>query len=423
MEADASLLSFNVALGVLFVDILLSGDNAIVIALVCRSLSKEHRVKALWLGVLGAFLARLVLTGFATLAMNIPLIKLVGGFLLLKISIDLIVDNFQDEGTASDTRHSPSVDIFSAAKTIVIADVVMSIDNVLALSAITQNNFSMLIGGLLLSIPILMFGSLYISRLLDVFPYLLWIGGAILGGVSGALIIDDPVFRGLFVNAASVSSMLVPVFFAIFVVLQSRIIISNEQSMRTLPKPNSVFKILWPSSAESTQPKVAVHSESNEVSAAPQVLQESIISPKEFANSLTATARGKSVGSSGDGFFQSGYRILMALGLVIFLIGFGIRYLVNSPLMPQPEGFITYKCTDPALAISYRPNAKQIRFTSTKGIVSAKVTEDRIVWDDYRLASVALSIPPPVKIISADLSKLVVNGGMFDNVSCSAATK
>ena len=202
MEADPSMLSFNVALGVLLVDILLSGDNAIVIALVCRSLSKEHRIKALWLGVLGAFLARLVLTSFAALTMNLPLIKLLGGLMLLKISIELIVDNAKNERLPEDLQHSSPSDLYAAAKTIVIADIVMSLDNVLALSAITQNNFQVLTVGLLISMPILMFGSFYISRLLDVFPYLPWVGGAILGAVSGALIIDDPIFGNAFANAS-----------------------------------------------------------------------------------------------------------------------------------------------------------------------------------------------------------------------------
>ena len=170
MEVDASIWSMNVALGVLLVDILLSGDNAIVIALVCRSLSPAHRTKALWLGVLGAFGARLVLTTVASMAMNLPLIKLIGGLLLLKISIDLIVDNAAQDGLPIDPEGSTAEDIFAAARTIILADIVMSLDNVVALSAVTQNNFQMLMAGLLLSIPILMFGSLYIARLLDVFP-------------------------------------------------------------------------------------------------------------------------------------------------------------------------------------------------------------------------------------------------------------
>ncbi len=163
MEADPSLLSLNVALGVLLVDILLSGDNAIVIALVCRRLSKEHRTKALWMGVLGAFVARLVLTSCATLAMHLPLVKLIGGLLLLKISIELIVDNAGQDSSGAKSDHSGANDIYSAARTIILADIVMSLDNVLALSAITQNNWQMLAAGLLLSIPILMFGSLYLS--------------------------------------------------------------------------------------------------------------------------------------------------------------------------------------------------------------------------------------------------------------------
>ena len=237
MEADPSLLSFQVALGVLLVDILLSGDNAIVIALVCRTLSKEHRSKALWLGVLGAFFARLVLTACASLAMNLPLLKLVGGLLLLKIAIDLIIDNVAQNAKSGPPAHSSAQDIFTAAKTIVLADIVMSLDNVLALSAITQSNWQMLVLGLLLSIPILMFGSLYLSRLLDVFPYFLWLGGAMLGGIAGSLIIDDPVFGGAFSTASSLAPLIVPLLASGFVVLISRVIAANTQRMHSLSKP------------------------------------------------------------------------------------------------------------------------------------------------------------------------------------------
>lgn len=189
-------MSLQVALGVLLVDVLLSGDNALIIALVCRTLSPEHRRNALWLGVAGALLARLVLTAFATLVMHVPFIKLIGSLLLLKISIDLIVENSLQASPKHVLEHSSAQGIWAAARTIVVADMVMSLDNVLALSAVTQNNWSMLITGLLLSIPVLMFGSVYVGRLLDAFPQFLLLGGAILGGVSGSLMVDDPILVG-----------------------------------------------------------------------------------------------------------------------------------------------------------------------------------------------------------------------------------
>ena len=192
MEITSTALSFQVILGVLLVDILLSGDNAIVIALVCRSLPKSAQAKVMWIGILGAFLARLFMTSIAVFVMEWPLIKLIGGLLLLKISVDLVLDNAKlSRANGLPVEITPQSTTWAAARTIILADVVMSLDNVLALSAVTDNHLGMLVVGLVLSIPILMFGSIYISRALDRFPLLLWVGAAILGGVAGSMLIED----------------------------------------------------------------------------------------------------------------------------------------------------------------------------------------------------------------------------------------
>jgi YjbE family integral membrane protein len=441
MEADASLWSFNVALGVLLVDILLSGDNAIVIALVCRSLSKEHRSKALWLGVLGAFGARLLLTGVATLAMNLPLIKLIGGLLLLKISIDLIVDNAGPDGLPLDAQDSTPGDMFAAARTIILADIVMSLDNVVALSAVSQNNFQMLIAGLLLSIPILMFGSLYIARLLDVFPYLLWVGGAILGGVSGALVIDDPVFGGAFSSASSLANLVVPLIAALFVVQISRVIAANAGSMGALEKPRPLFDILWksaaqppladdplPRPAQAARPAQGVAGLATLPVAQEAVLAEAdpavlLLGALESAPSASSRATPAAKPARPAGVPPKGgeHRLVMALGLFMMLSGGAIYYMLNAWEAPVPDSFYSYFCKEPALSISFRPSAKQIRFATPKGSVTTTVIEDRIVWDDYRAAGARLALAPPVKIVQADAGKLVVHGGMFDNTSCLAA--
>ncbi len=426
MAADPSLLSFNVALGVLLADILLSGDNAIVIALVCRSLSPEQRTKALWLGVIGAFLARLVLTGCATLAMSLPLIKLIGGILLLKISIDLIVDNLSHDADPPGERHSSAGDLFSAARTIVLADVVMSLDNVLALSAITQNNWPMLVVGLVLSIPILMFGSLYISRLLDVFPYLLWVGGAILGAMSGSLIIDDSIFGGAFSTASSMAPLVVPVVTGAFVVQISRVVAANAQRMGSVPKPPSLLDILWtgatnapvvPERALATAPDLA----------ATQILAKPLALVIPATPAQEAPARVDTVDavvalpsktlppapSSG-----ADHRVLIALGLFMLLSG-GLAYYMLNVLQPQaPERVINFTCKQPAMSISYWPGAREIRFATAKGSVATTVTEDKIDWEDYKQAGVRLAIQPPLKIVSGDTGKLVLNGGMFENSVC-----
>lgn len=421
METDASIWSLNVGLGVLLVDILLSGDNAIVIALVCRSLSKAHRTKALWLGIAGAFVARLVLTGVATLAMNLPLIKLVGGLLLLKISIDLVVDNAAQDGLPIDPEDSSAEDVFAAARTIVLADIVMSLDNVVALSAISQNNLQMLIAGLLLSIPILMFGSLYIVRLLDLFPWLVWAGGALLGGVSGALIIDDPIFDGALNGASSLANLFVPLLAAVFVLQMGRVMGMNARHMVGLAKPRRLVDILWQSAparpavpAAATAPVLAGSVQLAPIAAssgaAAVVAVPAVKSSVKPATPAKPTAGGE-------------HRVVMALGLFMLLTGGAIYYMLNVYQPPVPDTFFTYFCKEPALSISFRPSARQIRFATPKGVVLTTVIEDRIVWDDYREAAARLSIAPPVKILMVDAAKLVVNGGAFDNSSCLAASQ
>ena len=413
----------NVALGVLLVDILLSGDNAIVIAMVCRTLSKQHRTKALWLGVLGAFFARLVLTSCATLAMHLPLIKLIGGMLLLKISVDLIVDNAHQDPHAADPQQSSPNDIFSAARTIVLADIVMSLDNVLALSAITQNNWQMLVAGLLLSIPILMFGSLYLSRLLDVFPYLLWVGGAILGGVSGALIVDDPIFDCALSNASSMAPLFVPIIAAGFVVQISRVIGANSQRMQSVRKPASLFNIFWamPSEVSITERSVivpilevpAIKVTPHQTAVIVKIARTDVATPPsdktEQASTRVVPAPPSTAGE---------HRLLIWLGMFMVVVGGLLYYMLNVYQPIVPNSFISYICKQPAMTISYMPEANEIRFATGKGVIKTTAIEGRIVWDDYQEASAKLAITLPVKIISVDARKLIVNGGMFENTAC-----
>ncbi len=421
MEADPSLLSFNVALGVLLVDILLSGDNAIVIALVCRSLDERHRTKALWIGILGAFLARLVLTSCATLAMNLPLIKLVGGIFLLQISVELIVNNVNKSMDKKASQHGNAVDAFSAARTIILADIVMSLDNVLALSAITQNNWPMLVAGLLLSIPILMFGSFYISKLLDVSPYLLWVGGAILGGVSGALIIDDPIFDGALNNASSLSPIIVPVLAAGFVLQISRVIAANAKHMQTVTKPRPMFKIFWPSDADfllaptpSVDPRLSRADSQTNAHVQLAVLESASVVelPAKSADASAANAAPREAASPGD------YRVVAALGLFMVLAGGAMYYMLNMVQPTEPERLVAYVCKQQSVTIGYVPGSKDIHLANAKVLINATVVEDRIVWGDYGAATVQLSLAPPVKIVSANARKLVVNGGAFENTTC-----
>lgn len=406
MDLDPSAISFNVILGVLLVDILLSGDNAIVIALVCRSLPKRQQNRVMWLGILGAFLARLLLTFVATLAMQLPLIKLVGGLLLLKISVGLIIDNIDAQQPTEDESLDAGESVYAAAKTIIVADIVMSLDNVLALSAVTQNSFQMLVLGLVLSIPILMFGSIYIARLLDMFPVFLWIGAAILGGVAGGLLIDDPLFGGAFSGDSSLSHFVVPVLAAVFVVQISRIILRNRAVLQHVPPPPSLFHIFrgmhQPPVSQpvaSDMPVVDRLPDANEVLQAPVHSEVSVPAPMVHRP-------------------QKDYRVVAGIGVFVLLVGWAIYALVSVEPPPVPERVAAYRCKEPAFTVHYRASARQIRFAASKGVVDAQLAEDRIVWANYEEATKLLHFKPPLKLLASQPEQLEFFGGDVEHAVC-----
>lgn len=425
MDADPSLGTFHIALGVLLVDLLLSGDNAIVIALACRALDARHRVRALWLGILGAVLARLLLTSTVSLALSLPLLKLVGGLLLLKISVSLIVDNVEHAARHAHPEVSTVRDIASAVKTIVLADLVMSLDNVLALSAVTQGNFGMLLLGLLLSMPILMFGSLYISRLIDLYPMLLWVGGAILGAVAGALMLEDPVFGGTFSGANSVMNLVIPWLAAAYVVVQARIMVRNAQTLRDAPQPDTLWAIFSGPPAvhapvEEAPVLAIARPTTREAASDQQVPQAKVaVAPPAATPAPTApTVRGEALEPPAPGWVSNGRNLIAVLATLVVLAGIGIVFLVDSPLTPLPDGFINYQCKTPPSSIAYRPGGKKLRVQAEKGMATARVEGNSIIWEDYRIAALGLGIPPPITIVSADTHTLVVTGGMFENATC-----
>jgi YjbE family integral membrane protein len=173
---------------IILINILLSGDNAVVIALACRNLPDNLRRKGILWGVLGAIILRIVLTYFAMSLLNYPWLKLIGAVLLIWIGIKLIAgeEHVEHEVKASNR-------LLSAVWTILIADLVMSLDNVMAVTAAAKGDLSLIIFGLVISIPLVIFGSQIIMRLIDRLPLLVPAGGGLLGYIAGDLATDDPV--------------------------------------------------------------------------------------------------------------------------------------------------------------------------------------------------------------------------------------
>jgi YjbE family integral membrane protein len=178
-------------LQIILIDILLSGDNAVVIALACRNLPPRQRRLGIFWGVAGAIILRVTLTFFAVSLLAIPYLKIVGAALLFWIGVKLIQP--QDDGGGQEIR--PAGYLLGAIRTIIIADFVMSLDNVIAVAAASRDSLFLLIFGLALSIPLMVCASQLILRFMDRFPLVIVLGGALLGWVGLSMAVHDPVVR------------------------------------------------------------------------------------------------------------------------------------------------------------------------------------------------------------------------------------
>jgi len=193
MELDLTSTAFWIAVGqIILIDIVLSGDNAVVIALACRNLSPEQRRTGIFWGVAGAISLRVVLTVFAALVMNMPWLKMVGGLLLVWIAVKLMLPE-DEEGHDIDA----SANLWGAVKTIVIADFVMSLDNVIAVAGAAHGSLVLLLFGLAVSIPLIVWSSQLILRWMERWPWIVLLGAGLLGYVAGQMIFSDPGVIGL----------------------------------------------------------------------------------------------------------------------------------------------------------------------------------------------------------------------------------
>jgi YjbE family integral membrane protein len=190
---------FWIAVGqIIMIDILLGGDNAVVIALACRGLPPEQRKWGIIWGTVGAIVLRVLLIAFALTLLTVPYLKLVGAVLLLWIGIKLLMPQ-EDE---SHGNINSSDKLWGAVKTVIIADLVMSVDNVLAIAGAAENagnhQLGLVIFGLLVSIPIIVAGSQIVLRLMDRFPHIITLGGMLLGWIAGQMAITDPAVKQWF---------------------------------------------------------------------------------------------------------------------------------------------------------------------------------------------------------------------------------
>ena len=211
-------------LQIIAIDIILGGDNAIIIALACRNLpARQKRLGILW-GTAGAIILRCILVFFASTLLTVPSLKLIGGLLLLWIGVKLLAD--EDEIDEGAVKQSSS--LWEAVRTIIIADFVMRLDNSVAIAAAAKGNMALVIFGLALSVPIIIGGSAIILKLMQRYPIIITAGAALLGWLAGDLIAHDPLLKDQFATLPAYAPKVAAGVGALFVVVAGRMIAARK---------------------------------------------------------------------------------------------------------------------------------------------------------------------------------------------------
>lgn len=197
---------FSGLLSIVLIDLVLGGDNAILIALATRNLVGTQRKKAIFWGVLGAVAVRSLLTIIAVYLLKIPLIQLIGGVLLIWIAYKLLADNSEHDENVNSGNN-----LRDAIKTIIIADMLMGIDNVLAIAGAAHGNILLVILGLFISIPIIVWGSSIILKFINKFPIIIYIGAAVIAYTAGSMIVEDSFIHENVILSIPVLEWIIPV--------------------------------------------------------------------------------------------------------------------------------------------------------------------------------------------------------------------
>ncbi|HYL89298.1 MAG TPA: TerC family protein [Burkholderiales bacterium] len=219
------------------INILLSGDNAVVIALACRNLPAKQQKQAFAIGAIGVIVLMTALTAFAAYLMSLPYLEVIGAALLIWIGIKLLAPGDEEEGESK-----VSASFWDAVKTIIIADIVMSLDNVLGMAGAAKGHLGMLFLGMVITIPLILFGSALIMKLMERFPIFITFGAGLLGWVAGEMAIADPAFKDAIASNAHVLDFVAPVLGAAAVIIAGRMLAHRQAADETgieLPAGNA----------------------------------------------------------------------------------------------------------------------------------------------------------------------------------------
>lgn len=411
MLFDGALYALSMVFQVLVLDLILSGDNALVIALACRGLPPEQARRAILIGTGGAILLRVLLTTLAGWLLLVPWLKLIGALLLLVIALRLLCDEGVDE-QGDDARGSPQT-LSAAVVTVLIADLVMSMDNVVGLAAVTQGQVFYLLLGLLLSVPLLMFGSLRLTRLMHSQPWLVSVGGGLLGYVAGNIAVSDPVLVDWLNSQSPALNQVVPMALAAFVLLQSRII---RRRRAIVPKPLSYFEAPTPAVqvplAEPVLERPAMV-RALPLIVAPEPEPEPLAEALEPAVLPPATGRWFPV-------YGGVVRVLASLAVMVLFCGLLYSLIggISGSLLPTPHQDSVYQCDGATATLYYRPGGSSVRLVNGGGEAVGYVRYKEILWQNPQSAAHDLHLTPPTQIEKTSATVVTLNGGSFAQIAC-----
>ncbi len=207
-------------LQIMLINVVLSGDNAVVIALACRRLTPRHQKIAFLWGSLGVVVLMVALTGVVSYLLSLPYLEMVGSAMLLWIGVKLLMGDDESEEGGVEQKST----LGAAIRTIIVADMIMSLDNVLAMAGAAHGHIWMLIVGLFITVPVILFGSALLMKLMERFPFLVMVGAALIGWVAGEMAISDPAIKEWIDANAAILHTISPILGAAFVIAAGKIL-------------------------------------------------------------------------------------------------------------------------------------------------------------------------------------------------------
>jgi YjbE family integral membrane protein len=431
MAFEAVLHAISMIFQIGLLDLVLSGDNAVVIALACRGLPTAQVKKAVMIGTSIAILLRVVLTTLAGWLLLVPLLKIAGAVLLMVIAIKLLIEEGEDPDSLS--QSSPTT-LAGAVSTVLIADLVMSMDNVVGLAAVAQGSVFYLLLGLLLSVPLLMFGSLQITRLLQRQPLLVSVCGALLGYVAGDIAVADPLVAGWVNTQSPALNLMLPLLCAAFVVLQARII---RQRRAVLPRPAPRLRKLTPA------PEVAIPEIAASETPVPQFMVPSVAAEVAFDRAMTvaevmAEQPEPTLVAVPEALKIPEPEILTApasrprrtlsaplriLGGLVGIFGgswllFTVVGSLAGGLLPKPMADSAYVCPGSNATVYYRPGGSRVRIVTGTGEASGYVSLQKVLWENPAAAVRDLHLTPPTELEKTNSNVVTLSGGSFSQIQC-----